>query len=367
MKVIIAGGGTAGHINPALTIADLLVKNLNMNKGDIIFIGTKRGLEKDLVPRADYDIKFINVKGLNKKISFDTIKGLFSLLIGMIQSRKIIKEFKPNIAIGTGGYVSGPVLYWASKFKIPTFIHESNAYPGITTKILAKKIDICAISFEESKKHLKDCKKIILTGNPLRDDILDLDRKTCRADLKIEKDEKLVVVMGGSLGALSINNAMVELINKHYKENDFRLIYAPGKQYYNEVINNIYSDFKGVEIKEYIYNSPQVYNSADLIVARGGSMTISEIMAIGIPSILIPSSNVAENHQENNARAIEKHGACEVLLDSQVNGEVLYNKIMGIIGNNKKCSIMKKNSYQIGIRDGKKRIIKILKEMMEEK
>lgn len=364
MKIIIVGGGTAGHINPALTIANLLVSELKISKGDILFIGTKRGLEKDLVPRADYDIKYIRVRGFRRKFSFNTIKGVFTLIIGMIQSRKLIKNEKPDIVIGTGGYVSGPVIYWASKFKIPTFIHESNALPGITSKILSKKVDVCAISFEESKKYFTNCKKVILTGNPLRNEILSFDRIHCRKNLKLTDNQKLVVVMGGSLGALAINNAMIELINKIYKENDFKLIYAPGKRYYDEVISKINKDYKNIEIKEYIYNTPEVLNAADLVVARGGSMTISELLAIGIPSIVIPSPNVAENHQESNARAIEKNGACKVILDIDLNATVLYNNIMDIIDNKKLYDNMKKNAYNIGIRNAKQRIIEILKNML---
>lgn len=365
MKIFIAGGGTAGHINPALAIADLMVSDMKMNKSDITFIGTKRGLEKDLVPRADYDIRFITVRGFRRKISFNTIQGIVSLMIGMLQSRHLMKKEKPDLVIGTGGYVSGPVLYYASKFKIPTLIHEQNALPGVTSKMLAKRVDTCAISFEESRKYFSECKKVVLTGNPLRDDILSLDRKQCRENLKIKENEKLVVVMGGSLGALAVNNAMIDLINREFRENDFKLIYAPGKKYYDEVRGKINRDFECVQIKDYIYNSPEVYNAADLIVARGGAMTISELMAIGLPSILIPSANVAENHQENNARTIEKEGACKVILDKDLNGKILYELIMTLLADDSKLSEMRKNAYKIGIRDAKKRIADMIREMMK--
>ncbi|MBN2851635.1 MAG: undecaprenyldiphospho-muramoylpentapeptide beta-N-acetylglucosaminyltransferase [Clostridia bacterium] len=365
MKIFIAGGGTAGHINPALTIADLLVSDLAVKKGDITFIGTKRGFEKDLVPRAGYAIEFITVRGFRRKISFNTIQGILSLMLGMIQARHLIKKEKPDLVIGTGGYVSGPVLYYASRFKIPTLIHEQNALPGVTSKILAKRVDACAISFEESRKYFTECKKVVLTGNPLRDDILSSDRKQCRQNLGIKDNEKLVVVMGGSLGALAINNAMTDLINNEFKDHDFRLIFAPGKKYYEDVKGKIFNNYDGIEIKDYIYNAPEVYHAADLIIARGGAMTISEMMAIGIPSILIPSANVAENHQENNARAIEKAGACKVILDKDLNGKVLYDIMMTLLLDETKLSDMRSNAYEIGIRDAKKRIADMLREMIK--
>lgn len=366
MKVIIAGGGTAGHINPALAIADLLVEKLDINKGDITFIGTKRGLEKDLVPRADYDLQYITVRGFKRKFSINTIVGLFALCIGMVQSKKILKKISPDIVIGTGGYVTGPIMYWASRKKIPTFLHESNAFPGITTRLLSKWVDIIGISFSQSKQLLKKSKKIILTGNPLRNDILSLNRQKCRENIGLKANDKLVVVMGGSLGARAINEAMIQLINKYMKEKDFTLIYAPGKQYYNEIITKINKDFNGVSIVDYIYNAPEVYHSADLMITRGGSMTISEMLAIGVPSIIIPSSNVAENHQESNARAVEKEGACEVILDNQLTGLVLYEKIMNLLQNDKKMINMKKNAKKIGIIDGKERILKIIESLVSQ-
>ncbi|MCK5811450.1 MAG: undecaprenyldiphospho-muramoylpentapeptide beta-N-acetylglucosaminyltransferase [Clostridiales bacterium] len=365
MKVIIAGGGTAGHINPALAIADLLVEKLNLSKGDITFIGTKRGLEKDLVPRADYDLRYITVRGFKRKFSLNTIVGLFALCVGMVQSRKILKELSPDIVIGTGGYVAGPIMYLASRRKIPTFLHEANAYPGITTRLLAKRMDVIGISFLKSKQFLKNSKKIILTGNPLRNDILNLNRLECREKISLKVNEKLVVVMGGSLGARAINDSMIQLINKHLKDNDFTLIYAPGKQYYSEVIDRINKDFDNVSIVDYIYNSPEVYHSADLMITRGGSMTISEMLAIGVPSIIIPSSNVAENHQEPNARAVESKGACEVILDKQLNGLVLYEKIVNILQNEEKMISMRESALKMGIIDGKERILDIIRKLVK--
>ncbi len=365
MKVVIAGGGTAGHINPALAIADLLVEKLDINKGDITFIGTKRGLEKDLVPRADYDLKYITIRGFKRKFSINTIVGLFALCVGMVQSYKILKELSPDIVIGTGGYVAGPIMYLASRKKIPTFLHESNAYPGITTRLLAKRVDVIGISFSKSRQLLKNSKKIILTGNPLRNDILNLDRHECREKIGLKNNEKLVVVMGGSLGARAINEAMVQLINKQLKDNDFTLIYAPGKQYYSEVIGKINKDFNNVSIVDYIYNSPEVYHSADLMITRGGSMTISEMLAIGVPSIIIPSSNVAENHQELNARAVENNGACEVILDEQLSGLVLYEKIINLLQNDKKMINMRESALEMGIIDGKERILDIIRKLVK--
>jgi len=365
MKIIIVGGGTAGHVNPALTIANLIVKELNIKKEDILFVGTKRGIERDLVPRENYNIQYIKVRGFERKLSINTIKAVFALMVGLIQSRKIIKKEKPNLVIGTGGYVAGPIMYWASKYKIPTFLHESNALPGITSKILASKVDVLAINFKESKKYFKKAKKVILTGNPIRDEILELEKEKSRQILQIKKEEQLVVVMGGSGGALAINDAMVELINTMYKKGDFKLIYAPGKKYYENVKEKINKKYKNIEIKDYIYNSPTVYNAANLIVSRGGAMSLSEILAIGLPSIIIPSHNVAENHQEKNARAMEKEGACLVVLDKDLNGKMLYNNIMKILNDKEMYNGMHKNAYKIGIRDGKKRITKIIKEMLE--
>lgn len=365
MKVIIAGGGTAGHVNPGLAIAKY-IKQMH-KEAQIIFIGTERGLETKLVPMEGFELKTINVKGLKRKLSLDTVLTIKELLRGLRQAMKIIKEFQPDVVIGTGGYSSGPVLFIASMIRIPTLIHEQNAFPGLTNRILSRFVDAVAISFKESEKYFKFKNKLVYTGNPVRGEMVYADRQKARQKLNLRNDGQLVVIFGGSLGAAKINNAVVEMLKKYHKEINFNLFFATGNSQYEEVSGELANVRlkNSINVVPYIYNAAEIYSAADLIVCRAGAITCSELTVLGIPSIMIPSPNVVENHQEYNARLLEKRGASLLILEKELDAERLYNSIASLLKDKGKLLKMAENAKKMGVPDATERIYEVVRQVIK--
>jgi len=362
LKVIIAGGGTAGHINPGIAIARY-IKEKDKNS-EILFIGTNKGMEAQLVPREGFEIKFIKVRGFRRKLSKENLTAIKELIEGISGSKKIIREFKPDIVIGTGGYVCGPVVFSASRMKIPTLIHEQNAFPGITNRILSRYVDAVAVSFKESEQYFKAAKKLINTGNPVRPELFNIDRQTARQKLGLDRQKPLLVVMGGSLGAEKINETVVAMVKKYFKNNDINMIFSTGARQYDKVMQSL-GDYKNpsVNITPYIYDSATVYNAADLMICRAGAITCSELTALGIPAIIIPSPNVVANHQEYNARALEKHGAAVVIVEKDLNVDLLFRQIADLLGDKEQLGKMARNSKKIGVVNSTEKIYSIIKEI----
>ncbi len=369
MRILLTGGGTAGHINPAIAIANYIKEK--EPESEFLFVGTERGLEKNLVPRCGYKIKFIEVMGLRRSLSLENIKVFFNYIKSINDSRRIIKEFKPDAVIGTGGYVCAPVVGSACKMKIPTLIHEQNVFPGLAVKMLSQKADITAISFSETKDMMK-AKNFVLTGNPLRPNLLEKhDEAIVRA--KYGFDEKPIVLMfGGSLGAKKLNDALLEmLVSKN--TDGFNLIAATGERYYEDIAaklkeNGFDEDKKrNLKIVPYIYNMEEVFSTADLIVGRAGAITISEISAMGKASVLIPSPNVAHNHQEYNARYLEKNGAARVLTEEELSGESLAREINSVLHDKDTFKKMQSSSKEIGITDACETIYNCIKMLIKSK
>ncbi len=333
MKVLIAGGGTGGHINPGLAIAKyILEKNPT---AEVTFVGTKRGLETKLVPREGFTLETITVRGFRRKLSFDTIVALKELAQSFFQASKLIKRLKPDIVIGTGGYVCGPVLYMAAKKKLPTLIHESNAFPGITNRLLEKYVSCVAVSFKDAEKYFKNKDKLYYTGNPVRQELLTANRHVSLKKLDLVEGKPLVVAMGGSRGARKINETIAEMLNTRFK-GEFNLIFATGEAQFNDINLSICLDEKYkkmVKVVPYIYDVAQIYTASDLMICRAGAITISELQTMGTPAILIPSPYVTANHQEHNARSLEKDGGAVVILESELNADVLYSKVCSLIEN----------------------------------
>lgn len=304
MRVIISGGGTGGHIYPAIAIANKIrEKEPNAR---ILFIGTEKGLESEIVPKAGYPIETITVSYLRRKISLHNIKSAGMLLKGLWQARNIIKKFKPDIVIGTGGFVCGPVVFMAAKMKIKTMIHEQNVFPGITNKILGNYVDKIAISFEEASKYFKYTNKLVLTGNPIREDFLRVS--TSEAMKRYGTTKPMVLIVGGSGGSSSINKAVIEMMMK-FQNYDFEILLVTGKRHYHDVMHHISQNkvlLRNNKIMEYIDDMPYALKACDLIICSAGAITITEINAVGKPSILIPKAYTAENHQEYNAMALQK-------------------------------------------------------------
>ncbi len=329
MRVIITGGGTGGHVYPAIAIADRIMER--SNDAEILFVGTERGIEKEIVAKNGYPIKFITVSGINRKNLIKNVKVLKDYIKGKNEAKKIIKEFKPDIVIGTGGYVCGPVVKAAAKMGIKCYIHEQNATPGITNKMLERSVKNVFLGFEEASSEFKEPEKHIVSGNPVRDIFFKSRKNTSREALGIGEDEFVIFSFGGSQGAAKINKAVIDLVKKYGDDKGVRLVFGTGKRYYDPVMTEIkelgIEVHDNVEIKPYIHDMHLYISSADLVISRSGALTVSEISVCSTPSILIPSPNVAGNHQMFNAKAIADKGGAIIIEESDLSGQRLIEEI----------------------------------------
>lgn len=349
MKVILSGGGTGGHIYPALTIADQL-KKINPDI-EIIFIGTKQGLEKDIVPRYGYPIKFIEVAGFRRSLSLDTFRSGIKLIKGLFEACRLIDSIKPDLVIGTGGYVCGPVVFLAALKGIPACIQEQNAMPGVTNKILSHFVKKVFLGYKEAAKYF--CKKaeMVYTGNPIRSEILAGDKVAAVQELGLDPEKKTILVSGGSRGARSINNAMLEAELLLSERHDVQVLHVTGDANYDQYMKNVAG--KGgvgnnIIIKPYLHNMPVALAAADLAVFRAGAIGLAELMAKGIPSILVPYPYATANHQEFNARAIEEEGAAKVILDKDLTGEKLLEAIEHLLIHDEQLKQMQQAAKNLG-------------------
>lgn len=366
MRILFAGGGTAGHINPALAIANYISEK---EQSEIAFVGTDEGLEAELIPRLGHKISLIKIHGFERKLNLQNFKNIFELPKSIIDSKKIIREFKPDIVIGTGGYVSGPVLYAAAKMNIPTLIHESNAYPGVTTKILSGYVDVVALGSAAAKQYLKKYNKIIHTGNPVRPSILSTGEFEARRILKLDQ-RPFIVFFGGSMGARDFNANVVDWICDIADSGKYRIMMGTGKFFQYDAVINRFAD-KGFDLKkhsdikvsEYIYDMDVVMSAADLVVSRAGASTLSELTALGKPAVLVPSPYVTANHQEHNARELEKAGAAKVILEKDFSPETLGNAVRELVDDKQKLIAMKKASKSIGTASATEEIYREVKEL----
>lgn len=366
MKVLIAGGGTAGHINPGIAIANYIKEK--SRDAQILFVGTKNGLETKLVPHNGFELSLISVKGLRRKLSFDNIKTFVELFKGLLQARSLIKKFNPDIVIGTGGYVCFPVLFLASRMKIPTLIHEQNSFPGITNRLLSRFVDVVCFAFPEAKRYFKPSVKSVFTGNPIRKEILKIKREDARAQLSIGDAETLVVIFGGSRGAESINETVSKMLYNNLKNMKFKVIFATGEAQFGKYGRNLEKlNNNNIKVVPFIYNMDTVLSAADLAVCRAGAVTISELTALGVPSILIPSPYVTANHQEHNSRALEEQGAAVVIKEKDLSDEILYNQIENILSSKDKLIKMSENAKRIGVSNSTEKIYEVMAEMLQDK
>ena len=334
-----AAGGTGGHITPGIAIATML-----RNKGhEVVFVGTDKGLETDLVPKAGFKLKMIHAVGLKGGI-VNNAKALIELGKGINECKKLIKEEKADMVIGTGGYVTAPLIIAGINLKVPTMIHESNALPGKTTKWLAKKVSLVAVGFEDAKKRLGNLDNVICTGNPNKMGINDMTKE--EAKKRLDVNGKLVLVFGGSQGAKKINETMIELINSKGFQG-FEVIYATGSKHYDNILAKLKEVPANVKIEKYIYNMEEVMRASDIVVCRSGALTISELSTVGVGSILIPFPYAAENHQYYNAKTLEDAGAGIIIEEKNLTSEVLKLKIEELIGNEDKLNEMRINAKKI--------------------
>ncbi len=358
MRILLSGGGTAGHINPAIAIAKTVLQH--EPDSSVLFVGTPKGMEQRLVPKEGFPIKSIEVMGLKRKLTLENVKVAVNYFTSIHDAGKIVDEFKPDAVVGTGGYVCAPVVKAAFKRKIPTLIHEQNVFPGLAIKMLAKKADVTAISFDETKSLMKG-KNLVITGNPLRPGLFEpVDGEKVRSRLGFD-ERPVVLVFGGSLGAEKINAALAELLKAGNP--NFNLIAATGEKHYESFMREIDDAHPGsnVKIMPYIYNMDEIFAATDLAVCRAGAITVSELNALGKASVLIPSPYVAHDHQTYNAKYLEKNGAAVILTEAQLSGESLKAAVEKIVGDNKTLEKMRAASRKIGITDGGEAIYRELK------
>ncbi len=335
MKVIIAGGGTGGHVFPAIAIANAIIaKDPSV---DILFVGAQGRLEMEKVPIAGYNIIGLWISGLQRKITLKNLLFPVKLLSSLIKSRRIIKNFKPNVVVGVGGYASGPILKAANHFKIPTVIQEQNSYAGITNRLLAQKASAICVSYEGMERFFpKD--KITLTGNPLRSDVGIIAGKKNKAIayFGLQDDKKTLAILGGSGGALSINNAVANAFDLLSNNKDVQILWQCGKAYYDRFKRSEVAALDNVHIMPFTDRIDYVYVCADVIVARAGALTVSELSLIGKPVILVPSPNVAEDHQTKNAMSLVRKNAALLVPDVEAK-QHLMKKSIELINNNSQC------------------------------
>ena len=353
MRFLFTCGGTAGHINPALGVAGK-IREL-MPDAEILFVGANGNMETELVPRAGYDIVTVRITNLSRslkpKMIVHNLKTVRNVFTATAEAKRIIREFKPDVAIGTGGYVCYPVLSAAAKLGVPTAVHESNAVPGLTTKMLAGKVDKILVGFEDARENYANKDKVCVTGTPVRCEFASLDKIQAKEELGIPVERPLVVSVWGSLGSDHMNKTMADLICM-MPEGEFSLIHATGKRGYRPFMQKLKAaeavGKDGVDVREYIYDMPTVMAAADLILCRAGASTLSELAILGKPAVLIPSPNVTNNHQEKNARVMENAGAARVLLEGEFSAESLLGDISTLLADPVTLEAMSKNMLAQG-------------------
>ena len=371
MRVIVAAAGTAGHINPGLAIANKIKEK--EPGSEIIFIGTTRGLENSLVPREGFELKTIEAYGFSKQISIENFKKISKTLKATGKARKIIQEFKPDVIVGAGGYICGPVVWAAKKEKIPVVLHESNAFPGKAVKLLAKKANKVLISFEEARSRINGTTNIVFTGTPVKIEKKEYSReqkKNIFQNAGLREELPIILIFGGSQGAQKINEAVIGILeNKLNKE--YQIIWATGPKQYEIIKKEIANKNINIEkiqnakILPYIYNMEEIMNIANVIVARSGAMTITEISNLGKPSILVPLPNVSQDHQLYNAKVLENVGAAKIILNNELTKDNLNTEIEKIIKNPKQMKKMGEKALSKSVKNVQENIYKEISKVIK--
>jgi UDP-N-acetylglucosamine--N-acetylmuramyl-(pentapeptide) pyrophosphoryl-undecaprenol N-acetylglucosamine transferase len=361
-KVIISGGGTGGHIYPAIAIANALVE---MDKSiEILFVGAKDRMEMQKVPAAGYKIEGLWISGIQRRLTLDNLMFPFKVMTSFMKARRIIKEFKPNIAIGVGGYASWPLLYAANSLKVPTLIQEQNSYAGVTNKFLAKGAKKICVAYPDMDKFFPR-EKIILTGNPVRKDILDFVSKRAEAFkfFGLDPGKKTILVIGGSLGARTINESIAAKMDM-VVSSDVQLIWQTGKSYFEKAKELVSKGNNNVKVFEFISSMDLAYAAADIVVSRAGALSISELCLVQKPCILVPSPNVAEDHQTKNAMALVNKDAALMIKDHTA-VQVLIPAALKLLQDNERQDIFRENIRKLAKPEAAKEIAKTIFEIIK--
>lgn len=360
MKVLVTGGGTGGHIYPALALIDHLKKIEPAT--EFLYVGSTNGLESNIVPARGISFEQIHTQGFKRSLSIQNIKTVYLFFECIRKSKKILREFQPNIVIGTGGYVSGAVIYAAKQLKIPTIIHEQNSIPGMTNKFLSRYVDKVATCFSNVGSFFPE-DKVVLTGNPRAQEVVSIKKSNILMTYQLDPSIKTVVIFGGSRGALKINQAFVEALPL-FENKPYQVLYASGERYYQETIKLVKSKLTNVSIQPYIDKMAEVMANVDLIVGRAGATSIAEITALGLPAILIPSPYVTNDHQTKNAQSLVDVGAATMITDQELLKTTLIKAIDDILLDDDKKRQMAQASKKEGIPDACNRLYAVIKELV---
>lgn len=356
MKAIISGGGTGGHIFPALAIANAIKERYP--KSDILFIGAIGKMEMEKVPAAGYPIEGLPIVGLQRKLTLKNLALPFKLIKSQLKAKKLIKNFCPDIVIGVGGYASAPTLKMATKLGYPTILQEQNSYPGLTNKMLAQKATKICVAYDGLEKFFPK-EKIIFTGNPVRKNIEDINTSVVESFefFELDNTKQTVLSVGGSLGARTINEALHANIN-FFVENDIQLVWQTGKSYYKTAVDAVANAnaTKNIKVFEFISAMDKAYTVANCIISRAGAIAISELCLVGKPAILIPSPNVSEDHQTKNAMALVNKGAALIVPDKDAN-TMLVSTLDSLLNNEEKKRAISNACSNMGVRDAANKIV----------
>lgn len=368
MRVLFACGGTAGHIYPAVSVADAIKERYP--ESTFIFIGAEGKMEMDIVPREGYDIISLPISNISRELSLCGLKHNLSTGISIIKSlklaKKLIKDFSPDLIIGTGGYVCYPVLYIGARLKIPTLVHESNVFPGLTTKMLAPYVDKILLGVESGKSYYKDKSKLVFTGTPVRTVFLKTDKLAARRELGLDEQNPLVLSVWGSLGSEHMNSIMLELIPRLAEEKSIHLVHSAGKAYYKEFMDELLkkgfssAHSENVDVCDYIYNLDKYLIAADLVICRAGASTLAELTYLGKPAIIVPSPNVTNNHQEKNAEVIGKSGAALLMTEGSFDSGDLYSVLLKLLNDTDTLDAMGKAMEALSVKNSTDRILEVI-------
>lgn len=373
IKAVFAGGGTAGHINPALAIAGYLKEK--QPDSQILFVGNKNSMEEKLVKRAGFEFETIDICGFKRSLSpkacVQNAATAFKAAAAVSASKKIIRRFNPDVCIGTGGYVSGPVVRAAASLGVKTLIHEQNAFPGVTTKMLSKKADVVMLAIADAAKRLDSDCNTILTGNPIRGEVLKAQPTVARRTLGLD-ERPVVLSFGGSLGARAVNEAVAPIVARSGKDGRYQHIHAYGQYggWFPETVKKLGTDIdkcSNLDIREFINNMDVCLAAADIVICRAGAITLSELQATGTPSILIPSPNVAENHQYYNALALADAGAALLIEEKDLSADKLACVLDSALTDREKLERMAENAKRMAITDSRERIYSQILEQVNSK
>ena len=363
-RILFTCGGTAGHVNPAIALAQLAGERVP--DVEVLFVGADRGLEKTLVPKAGYPFRTVHISSFHRSLRPRELRHNLITVGNLARSpheaRQILREFRPDVVLGTGGYASFPLVKAASKAGIPTAVHESNLVPGLTTEMLEPFADRILVGFAACREHYRHPEKVVVTGTPVREDFFTLTKQQAKAALGLDDGRPLIVSFWGSLGASGMNRQMVDFLTLEAAKEPFHHIHAAGGGNREAMAAALeengtrLEDHPALDVREYIYHMARVLRAADLVICRAGASTISELTALGVPAIMVPSPYVTNNHQEKNARALEAAGGAVVLPERDCSGQALYQAACGILHDEVRRTGMERAMAALGIRDAGERI-----------